>query len=377
MNFDLARRVRTLERTLIRRLFDAAPADAINLGLGQPDLPSPPNVALAGIRAIAWGKTAYSPTAGVAALRQAVAARYPGFAAGPESVVVTCGSQEAMFAAYLALVDPGAEVLCPDPGYPAYGPVARLVGAVPVSYPLHAKAGFRLDPADVLDRVTERTALVVLGSPSNPTGVVHTRAELVPLVRGLAARRVPWLSDEVYSGFCYDGEFVSPSAIAPDGGVVVSGLSKDASMTGWRVGWIVGPIELARRATAVHQYLVTCAPSVSQEAAVAALDAVGATARAGYLETFRRRRDVMERALAEVPGVRFERPQGAFYFFVDVSRHGSSEDVARRILERRNVIVIPGIAFGAEGEGWLRVSFAATEERIVEGVSRIAAELAG
>jgi aspartate aminotransferase len=375
MKFELAERVRTLERTLIRRLFDAAPPDAINLGLGQPDLPTPPSVSLAGIRAIAAGKTAYSPTAGVPALRRAVAALHPGIAVGPESVVITCGSQEAMFAAYLALVDPGREVLVPDPGYPAYGPVTRLVGGVPVAYPLRAGAGFRLDPDLVLSRVTDRTALVVLGSPSNPTGVVNRPHELAPLLEGLAARRVPWLSDEVYGGFCYEGEPVSPSTTAPEGGVVIGGLSKDASMTGWRIGWLVGPPELAARATAVHQYLVTCAPTPSQEAALAALGPAGVRERRQYLASFRRRRDAMDEALRRVPGVRWERPDGAFYFFVDVTRHGSCEDVARRILERRNVIVIPGVAFGDEGRGFLRISFAATEETIAEGIGRIAAEL--
>jgi aspartate aminotransferase len=377
MSFDLAARARTLERTLIRRLFESAPPDAINLGLGQPDLPTPESVALAGIAAVAAGKTAYTPTAGLPALRRAIASRYPGFASGPESVVVTCGSQEAMFAAYLALVDPGREVLIPDPGYPAYGPVARLVGAEPVTYRLPAARGFRLDVAEIEARLTPRTALVVLSSPSNPTGVVNRSDELAPLLETLAARRIPWLSDEVYGGFCYEGDFVSPAAIAPRGGVVISSLSKDASMAGWRVGWLAGPAELVERAVAVHQYLVTCSPSLSQEAALAAFDDEGARSRRRYLETFRRRRAIMGQALGSVPGLRFTAPEGAFYYFVDASHHGRSLEVAQRILERQKVIVIPGIAFGTEGEGRLRISFAATEERIVEGIRRIAIELGG
>ncbi len=196
----LAQRARTIQRTLIRQVFDAAPPDAINLGLGQPDLPTPPNVCLAGLDAICRGRTGYTSTAGDPDLRQAVAERYGPFAAGAESVLITVGSQEAMFVSCLALVDPGAEVLFPDPGYPAYETVARLVGAEPVGYPLRPETGFRLLAEDVEGRLTSKTRLVILCAPSNPTGACPDREELRSVTDLLEARGIPWVSDEIYAG---------------------------------------------------------------------------------------------------------------------------------------------------------------------------------
>src|SRR6185503_331660 len=173
-----ARRMQGIERTLIRRIHDAAPPGSINLGLGQPDLPTPPRISLAGIGGIGAGRTAYTSTAGDPAVRAAIAARYPGFASGAGSVVVTAGSQEAVFASVLTLVDAGDEVLVPDPGYPAYPVIARLLGAAAVPYPLRASRAFRIDPADVEERITDRTRLVIVCSPSNPTGAVDRAEDL-------------------------------------------------------------------------------------------------------------------------------------------------------------------------------------------------------
>jgi aspartate aminotransferase len=375
MSVKPAHRAARLERTLIRRIFDSAPRDAINLGLGQPDLATPEVVCNAGIEAIRAGRTGYTSTAGDPALREAIARRYAPFATGPQSVVVTVGSQEAMFAALLCLIDPGDEVLYPDPGYPAYPVVADLVGAVPVAYPLRAERAFRIDPQDIDSRLTERTRAVILCSPSNPTGAINRGNDIEALVRLLERRGVPWVSDEIYAGFAYDGEAPSPRRWSSDGGLVVSGLSKDLSMTGWRVGWIVGPGALAQRLTAIHQFLVTCASSVSQAAALGAFSDAGIAAASEYLEIFRGRRTLMAAELSRIPGIRFELPDGAFYFFVDVSRFGSSLEIGRRILERRNVVTIPGEAFGDGGRGYLRISFAAAEDDIVRGVGAIGEEL--
>jgi aspartate/methionine/tyrosine aminotransferase len=377
MTLREARRMQGIDRTLIRRIHDAAPPGSINLGLGQPDLPTPSRISLAGIRGISAGKTSYTSTAGDEALRAAIAARYPGFASGAASVVVTAGSQEAVFATVLTLVDPGDEVLVPDPGYPAYPVIARLVGATAVPYPLRFERGFRIDPADVERRITERTRLVVVCSPSNPTGAVDRAADLKRLAAILGERGIAWLSDEIYSGFAYDGPIPSLSAEAPDGGLVVSGLSKDLSMTGWRIGWAVGPAAIVARIIASHQYLVTCASSVSQAAALAALGPDSEIERREHLEIFRRRRAVMAEELARIPGIRFEMPGGAFYFFVDLSRYGPSVPLCSRILERRRVITIPGEAFGAGGAGFVRISFAASEDDIRRGIRAIAEELAG
>jgi len=371
-----ARRMEGVERTLIRRIFDSAPAGSINLGLGQPDLPTPPRICLAGIDGIARGKTGYTSTAGDPALRAAIAARYPGLASGGGSVVVTIGSQEAVFASVLTLVDAGDEVLYPDPGYPAYPVVAQLLGARPVSYPLRPERAFRIDPDDVLSRLTDRTRLVILCSPSNPTGAMDLEDDLKALAAGLSERGVPWLSDEIYGSFAYERPASSIARFAPAGGLVVSGLSKDLSMTGWRVGWVVGPEAIVARIIAAHQYIVTCASSVSQAAATAAFREDADGDRAATLEVFRRRRALMADELARIPGLPVTVPDGAFYYFVDVRGFGSSLAIAERVLSRRRVIMIPGEAFGPGGAGFLRISYAASEDDIREGVRALAAELA-
>ncbi len=375
MSLRAARRMDGIQRTLIRQIFDSAPPDAINLGLGQPDLPTPPRISLAGAGGIATGHTSYTSTAGSPALRAAIAARYAPFASGLEDVVVTVGSQEAVFATMLTLLDPGDEVLYPDPGYPAYPIVARLLGAVPRAYPLRRERRFRIDPRDVERLLTERTRLVIVCSPSNPTGAVDRAEDLARLALLLEERGIAWLSDEIYAAFAYDGPAPSLSAFSPEGGIVVSGLSKDLSMTGWRIGWAVGARALVSRIIAAHQYLVTCAPSVSQAAALAAMSPEAEAERAAYVETFRRRRALMAEELSRIPGLRFDLPDGAFYFFVDVSRFGPALPICRRVLERRKVVTIPGAAFGETCEGWIRVSYAATEEQIVRGVRALGEEL--
>lgn len=375
MSWRAARRLDGVERTMIRRIFDSAPPGSINLGLGQPDLATPARIALAGIDGIAAGKTGYTSTAGDPAVRAAVAARYPGLASGGSGVVITIGSQEAVFASVMTLVDPGGEVLVPDPGYPAYPVVAQLLGAIPVPYPLRPERAFRLDPADILARLTDRTRLVILCSPSNPTGAVDRASDLETLAGALSRASVPWLSDEIYAGFAYDGPAPSISRFAPSGGVVVSSLSKDLSMTGWRLGWIVGPESIVERITAAHQYIVTCASSVSQTAALAALSPDADADRAAYLEIFRRRRALMAEELGRIPALPVTMPDGAFYFFLDVRAFGSSLAIAERLLRRQRVIVIPGEAFGSLGAGFLRVSYAAKDNDIRTGIRALGVEL--
>jgi aspartate/methionine/tyrosine aminotransferase len=369
MSVRIARRMDGVDRTLIRRIFDSAPEGSINLGLGQPDLATPPSIALAGIEGIARGRTAYTSTGGDPFLRAAIAERYRPFASGPESVAVTVGSQEACFAAMLTLLDPGDEVLVPDPGYPAYPVVARLLGASARAYPLRPERGFHLDPEEVESLLGERTRLVIVCTPSNPTGAVERAGDLERLAEALRLRGIAWLSDEIYSAYAYEGPVPSLSAVWPEGGVVVSGLSKDVSMTGWRIGWVVGPGPAIGRIVAAHQYLVTCAPSVSQWAARTALGEAGERARGEILTVFRRRREVAAEALRRIPGIEVEPPEGAFYFFVDVRRFGSSLELAERLLRQEKVIVIPGEAFGTQGSGFLRVSFAASEDDIRNGIA--------
>ena len=369
MIWRTAERLAGVDRTLIRRIFDAAPPGSINLGLGQPDLPTPPRIALAGIDAIASGRTAYTSTGGDPAVREAIARRYPHVARGGAGAMVTIGSQEAVFVAVMSLAGPGDEVLVPDPGYPAYPVLARLAGARAVPYPLRSERAFRMDADDVASRLTERTRLVILCSPSNPTGAIDEDGELSRLAAILGRAGVPFLSDEIYASFAYEREAASISRHAPDGGLIVSGLSKDVAMTGWRLGWVVGPEEIVARLVACHQYVVTCASSISQAAALTALGPEGDLERGRILEVFRGRRAVMLHALRAI-GRDVNPPDGAFYFFVDVRDRGGSMAIAERLLERR-VITIPGEAFGPGGAGFLRLSYAAREEDIRTGVEAL------
>jgi aspartate aminotransferase len=366
-----------IDRTLIRRIFDSAPLGSINLGLGQPDLGTPARIGLAGIDGIAHGKTGYTSTAGDPAVRAAIAARYPDVATGAQNVVVTIGSQEAVFVSTLTLVDAGDDVLVPDPGYPAYPVVAQLLGATAVPYPLRPERSFRIDPDDVLRCLTPRTRLVILCSPSNPTGAMDRENDLERLGAELSRQGIPWLSDEIYAGFAYDRPAPSISRVHPEGGLVVSGLSKDLSMTGWRIGWVVGPDPIVARIIAAHQYVVTCASSISQAAALVALGEAAEADRADYLAVFRRRRDLMAEALRSIPGLPVTMPDGAFYFFVDVREFGSSLEIASRLLRDRRVIVIPGEAFGPGGAGFLRVSYAASDDDIRAGVRALGDVLGG
>ena len=371
MSLNLSSRVAGLERTMIRKIFEAAPSDAINLGLGQPDLVSGNSVNLAAVRAIAGGQLGYAPTAGLPRLRELIAASYAPFTSDGSEVLVTVGSQEAMWLACLGLCEPGQELLLPDPGYPAYGPVATLSGLSPTRYPLHAQDRFRMRADAIISRLTPQTGAVVLCAPGNPTGACATEGELKKLLPELADRGIPWISDEVYAGLNYLSEASQPWSIVSDGGVVVSSLSKDACMTGWRVGWVAGDAGLVRRLTAAHQYLVTCSPTVSQAAAIGAFSESGREEMRAIHRRFLQRREQTVAQLGEVAGLRVDPPDGGFYCFIDVREWGNSVELAKRILDEFRVITIPGEAFGEQGVGFLRISFAAEESQLKEGVDRI------
>jgi aspartate aminotransferase len=372
MSLPVARRHAALRRTLIRELFESAPPDTLNLGLGQPDLVTPEPIRRAGVRAIEEGWTGYSPTAGYPGLREAVAERYPGFCSGPEGVVVTVGAEEAVCLALFTLLDPGDEVLVPDPGFPSYPVVTRLAGGVPVPYPLRAERGFELDPADIEKRLGERTRLVILCNPSNPAGAVEEEATLRELARLAERRDFYWLADEIYEAFDYESRHVSLARLS-DRGLVVSGVSKSLSMTGWRIGWLASADPaFAAKATALHQYLVTCSCSISQRAAEAALGEEGRACQRELVERFRRRRDLLRASLEQKAGLSLSPPRGAFYLFADVRRWGNSLALARRLIDEARVMTVPGEAFGAQAAGWLRLSYAASEEVLEEAAERIA-----
>jgi aspartate aminotransferase len=378
--FQPATRLRGIEKSMIRQLFDRAPAGSINLGLGEPDLPTPAVIRRAAVRVIQAEQNGYTTHAGLPALRELVAADYPQLAtttSTPDHVIITAGSQEALYLALMTLVDEGDEVLLPDPGFVAYPTIVRMAGGRPVFYRLPARDGFAFDAEDFRRRLTPRTKAVVVISPSNPTGRTLAQAELAAMADALRDSDAYVISDEIYREIYFGA--ARPASIsehlAASRSIVISGLSKSMSMTGWRIGWMCGAQEVVRSALVLHGYVTTCASTVSQKAALAAWTDEAEAARTETRRIFRARRDELLSLIARELKLPAVAPDGAFYLMLDVSAlEGSSLEVAERLLEH-GVITVPGSAFGTEGEGYLRLSFCADAARLAEGVKRIKAAL--
>jgi len=370
--FQPAARLRGIEKSMIRQLFDRARAGSINLGLGEPDLPTPDCIRRAAVRVIQEEQNGYTTHAGLATLRELVAADYPRLDATPDNVIITAGSQEALYLALMTLVDEGDEVLLPDPGFVAYPTIVRMAGGHPVFYRLPARDGFAFDAEDFRRRLTPRTKAVVVISPSNPTGRTFSRADLADMADALRESRAYVISDEIYREIYFGEE--RPASISEHHdarrSIVISGLSKSMSMTGWRVGWMCGAPEVVKSALVLHGYVTTCASTVSQKAALAAWTEEAEAARSETRRIFRSRRDELLSLIARELGLQAVAPDGAFYLMLDVRAHGSSLEVAERLLEH-GVITVPGSAFGTEGEGYLRLSFCAAVPQLAEGISRI------
>ncbi len=373
-------RVSTLRRSLIREIFESAPKDALNLGLGQPDLDPPLVLRQALCRAASEGPSGYGPTAGDRALRDLVGARYAalGFARGGDDVMITLGCQEATFAALACLLDPGDEVLIPDPGFPGSVSASRVLGAEPRRYPLRPGNGFHLDPDEVLGRIGPRTRAVVVITPSNPTGTVEPRATLDALVAGTAERGVALLIDDTYTELSWLSDGPAPGAPGtPEGHVVVcGGLSKSVALTGWRVGWVVCPdAEFMPRAIAMQQQILTCPATPIQIAAREAFTPAGEAGAREIKARFRARRDLVERVLGGA-GVRLAPLEGAFYAWCDASRAGGGMAFAKRLLDEEKIVVIPGVAFGEQGADWIRISYAQDDALLERALHVLAPRLA-
>jgi aspartate/methionine/tyrosine aminotransferase len=370
-DFEPARRLRGIQKSMIRQVFDRALSHSINFGLGEPDLPTPDVIRREAARVIVEEQNGYTTHAGLPSLRERVAAEYPRLNLKPEQVIVTAGSQEALYLALMTLVDEGDEVLIPDPGFVAYPTIVRMAGGTSKFYAMPAARGFAFDAGALRRALTPRTKVVVCISPSNPTGRVLSREELAAMADALRGTGVYILSDEIYRDLYFTDERpASISEFRAERTLVIGGLSKSMSMTGWRLGWLCGDADVVKSALILHGYTTTCASTVSQKAALAAWTDEAAAARAQFRQTFRTRRDYLLGLLSHELSLRAVVPEGAFYTMVDVSAYGDSMTVAERLLEH-GVITVPGAAFGSEGEGYLRVSFCADLPVISEGVRRM------
>lgn len=372
--------------SVIRSIFDAAPEGALNMGLGMPDITIPASITAAVEAELSKRRAPYSPNAGLPALREGISAMYqtwrqrePGVGIGgwynAAGVIVTAGAQEALYVAMASLCEPGGEVLVPDPGFAAYPMIARCIGAEVRHYPVSPEHGFRPAAADIVSALTPKTRAVVLGSPANPTGAMVGAEEMEAICLALGYHGVPYISDEIYDRYTWSGPFVSPSRFS-ELGLVVGGLSKSAGVMGWRLGWLIAPPASARVPTAVHQSLCSCASTLSQASALAALEVLNGEGPDGdflsdTLKMFEARR---ARALACVNslGLRHAPADGAFYLFVEVAprlRAGEDDMVfCRRLASEHGVVMIPGQGFGEGGRGWVRVAY--TCDAIEEGFER-------
>jgi len=366
-----------MPRSGIRVILDLAVQipDAIHLEIGQPDFPTPPHIVEAAHQAMLQGFTKYTPNAGLASLREAIAvkvSRENGIPATAENIVVTTGGMGGLFSSAAAVLDPGDEVLVPDPGYPNYEMMAMLCRARAVRYPLSDLAGGFQPLLDALPGlVTPRTKAIIVNSPSNPTGSVLPAATLAALLEFAQRHDLYLISDECYEKIIFDAPHVSPAALGDDGRVLTAfSFSKTYAMTGWRVGYVVASPELARTMVKLQEATVACASSISQKAAEAALagpqDCVAAMAQA-----YARRRDLVIELLRS-HGLPTYTPQGAFYFLIDIGRRGvPSEPFARDLLTGQKLAVAPGSTFGPRGDRYIRISTASSEEVLREGVGRL------
>ena len=372
--FQPPRFLRGIERSPIRRITDRAKAGDISFGLGEPDLPTPDVIRRAAIRAIREEQNGYTLQAGLPALRQLVAGDYPHLKLSPDQVIITAGSQEALYLALMTLVQEGDEVLMPDPGFVAYPTIVRMAGGVPVYYRLPASHNFEFDVEDFRRGLSPKTRVVVCCSPSNPTGRTLTLANLQAITEVLHNTGVFVISDEIYRDIYFTPERPASISSLYDRTIVISGLSKSMSMTGWRLGWICGDQEVIQSAHLLHGYVTTCAATVSQKAALSAWSADGQLASAQIRRTFHLRRDHLLGLINSELGLRAVAPDGAFYTMVEVGALGSSEEVAETFLDH-GVVTVPGSAFGSESAGFLRVSFCADLPTLTEGVARIKSAL--
>lgn len=350
--------------------------DVVHLEIGEPDFPTPAHIIEAGKRAMDEGWTKYGPTPGFPEFREAIAAyvsRTRGIKVGADNVCVVPGGKPIMFFSMMALLEPGDEVIYPDPSFPIYESVIRFLDATPVPIPLVESRGFSFDLNTLAGRLSSKTKFVILNSPANPTGGVISRDDLARMAEMLRDRDLIVLSDEIYSRIWYEEE---PGSITSFDGmqdktIILDGFSKTYSMTGWRLGFGVMPVWLAGAVNSLTINSNSCTASFTQRAGLAALEGPQ-DGVAAMVSEFRRRRDAMVKGLNSIPGFRCTTPAGAFYVFPNITGTGmSSKDLANLLLNEAGVACLWGTAFGAHGDGYLRFSYANSLDNILEAIDRI------
>lgn len=374
----LAEKVVNIPPSGIRKFFDIVSEmpDAISLGVGEPDFDTPWHIREEGIYSLERGRTFYTSNAGLKELREEISAylqRRIHVSYDPmKETVVTVGGSEGIDMAFRAVLDPGDEVLIPQPSYVSYEPCAVLAGGVPVIINLKEENEFRLTKEELLEAVTEKTKILVLPFPNNPTGAIMDQKDLEEIAEVLIEKDILVLSDEIYSELSYNGDHVSIASLPGmrERTILINGFSKAYAMTGWRLGYACGPADIIEQMTKIHQFAIMCAPTNSQFAAVDALRN-GDGDVAMMRESYDQRRRYVVHTLREM-GLQCFEPFGAFYVFPSIQEFGmTSDEFATRFLEEEKVAVVPGTAFGACGEGFLRLSYAYSLEDLKEAFGRL------
>ena len=379
----------TLAITMKANALRAQGRDIIGFGAGEPDFDTPENIKAAAVRAIASGFTKYTPVGGIDELKDAIAAKMArdhGLDYNRSQIVVSCGAKHTLYNLIQVLCEEGDEVIVPAPYWVSYVDIVVLAGATPVIVPTEQAAGFKLTPELLRGAVTDRTRVLILNSPANPTGAAYSREELTALAAVLATMEITVISDDIYEKIIYDGfEFFSIAAVSEemkDRTVIVNGVSKAYAMTGWRIGYAAGSEPIVAAVTKLQSQNTSNPASIAQKAAVEALN--GSQEAVGMMvKAFRERRDVIVAALNKIPGLTCPNPQGAFYVFPNVAQiYGrsfhekvidDSTSLAAYLLDEADVAVVPGIDFGADN--YIRLSYATSQELIEKGVVRIAQAL--
>ncbi|MBK8466685.1 MAG: pyridoxal phosphate-dependent aminotransferase [Chloracidobacterium sp.] len=369
-NFVLPRRMQGLQPTLIRQFFERALPDSINFGLGEPDLPTPEFMRAEAARVTLDEQNGYTSHPGIPALRDKIAEQYPHLKLERNNVVVTCGSQEAMTAAFMCIVDEGDEVLVPNPSFPAYDACVKIAQGKPVYYRMPADREFAFDISNFKSQITEKTKAAVVISPSNPTGKILTPEDLKQIADALKGTGIYLISDEIYSDL-YFGERPHSASQYYDKTVIVSGLSKSLSMTGWRLGWAASSdADIMNAIQVLHGFLTVCTSTITQKASLLGWTDEAEAAKQNARDIYKKRGAFLVDLLDKELGLHATSPEGAFYTMLDVRSLGDDIEIAEKCLQNR-VVTVPGIAFGDEAKGFLRISFCNTEERMAEGVRRM------
>lgn len=378
MRNPLADKIQNIKPSGIRKFFDIVSEmkDAISLGVGEPDFETPWHIRDEGIYSFEKGRTFYTSNAGLKNLREEISNyldRHQNVKYNPnDEIIVTVGGSEAIDIGLRAMINPGDEVIIPQPSYVSYEPCAYLAGATPVIINLKAENEFRLTPEELENAITDKTKILILPYPNNPTGAIMEKEDLEKIAKIIIEKDIYVMSDEIYSALTYKGKHVSIASMPgmKERTILINGFSKAYAMTGWRLGYACGPKEIIKQMTKIHQYAIMCAPTISQYAAVEALKN-GDEDVEMMRKAYNQRRRFLMNAFREMNLECFE-PYGAFYVFPCIKEFGmTSEEFATRFLEEEKVAAVPGTAFGDSGEGYLRISYAYSLDNLKIAIERL------